>query len=90
MIGDIIKVQRLNLAYTDVNLTNDSKIDKTATITIPSGYKVLDYYIRNWAGVTQVSILSLSETTLTIRAWNNTGATQSNVYIYVGILYTKI
>ena len=88
-IKNLVTVERVSLVKTNANLTNHSSVDLTATITIPSGYKVLDYYTRNYAGVTDVSRLELNGTTLSVRGWNHTGQTQSNVYIYVGVLYIR-
>ena len=88
-ITNLVTVERVSLVKTNANLTNHSSVDLTATITIPSGYKVLDYYTRNYTGVTDVSRLELNGTTLSVRGWNHTGQTQSNVYIYVGVLYIR-
>ena len=88
-ITNLVTVQRVSLSKTNANLTNHSSVDLSTTITIPSGYKVLDYYTRNYTGVTDVSRLELNGTTLSVRGWNHTGQTQSNVYIYVGVLYIR-
>ena len=88
-IANLVTVQKVTLSKTNANLTNHSSVDLTATITIPTGYKVLDYYTRNYTGVTDISRLELNGTTLTVRGWNHTGQTQSNVYIYVGVLYIR-
>ena len=88
-ITNLVTVQKVTLSKTNANLTNHSSVDLTATITIPSGYKVLDYYTRNYTGVTDISRLELNGTTLSVRGWNHTGQTQSNVYIYVGVLYIR-
>jgi hypothetical protein len=88
-ITNLVTVERVSFVKTNANLTNHSSVDLTATITIPSGYKVLDYYTRNYTGVTDVSRLDLNGTTLSVRGWNHTGQTQSNVYIYVGVLYIR-
>jgi len=88
-ITNLVTVQRVSLSKTNANLTNHSSVDLSTTITIPSGYKVLDYYTRNYTGITDVSRLDLNGTTLSVRGWNHTGQTQSNVYIYVGVLYIR-
>ena len=88
-ITNLVTVQRVSLSKTNANLTNHSSVDLSTTITIPEGYKVLDYYTRNYTGVTDVSRLELNGTTLSVRGWNHTGQTQSNVYIYVGVLYIR-
>ena len=88
-IANLVTVERVNLVKTNANLTNHSSVDLTATITIPNGYKVLDYYTRNYTGITDISRLDLNGTTLSVRGWNHTGQTQSNVYIYVGVLYIR-
>jgi len=88
-IANLVTVQKVTLSKTNASLTNHSSVDLTATITIPTGYKVLDYYTRNYTGVTDVSRLELNGTTLSVRGWNHTGQTQSNVYIYVGVLYIR-
>ena len=88
-IANLVTVQKVTLSKTSANITNHSSVDLTATITIPTGYKVLDYYTRNYTGVTDVSRLELNGTTLSVRGWNHTGQTQSNVYIYVGVLYIR-
>jgi len=88
-ITNLVTVQKVTLSKTSANITNHSSVDLTTTITIPNGYKVLDYYTRNYTGVTDVSRLDLNGTTLTVRGWNHTGQTQSNVYIYVGVLYIR-
>ena len=88
-ITNLVTVERVGLVKTNANLTNHSSVDLTATITIPNGYKVLDYYTRNYTGVTDISRLELNGTTLSVKGWNHTGQTQSNVYIYVGVLYIR-
>ena len=88
-ITNLVTVERVSLVKTNANLTNHSSVDLTATITIPSGYKVLDFYTRNYTGITDVSRLSIDGTTLSVRGWNHTGQTQSNVFIYVGVLYIR-
>lgn len=88
-ITNIVTVEKVTLSKTNANLTNHSSVDLTATITIPNGYKVLDYYTRNYTGVTDISRLELNGTTLSVKGWNHTGQTQSNVYIYVGVLYIR-
>lgn len=88
-ITNLVTVERVSLVKTNANLTNHSSVDLSTTITIPSGYKVLDYYTRNYTGVTDVSRLELNNTTLSVRGWNHTGMSQSNVYIYVGVLYIR-
>ena len=88
-IANLVTVEKVTLSKTNANLTNHSSVDLTATITIPNGYKVLDYYTRSYTGVTDVSRLELNGTTLSVKGWNHTGQTQSNVYIYVGVLYIR-
>lgn len=88
-ITNLVTVERISLVKTNANLTNHSSVDLSATITIPAGYKVLDYYTRHYTGVTDVSRLELNGTTLSVRGWNHSGQTQSNVYIFVGVLYIR-
>ena len=88
-ITNLITVEKVSLVKTSANLTNHSSVDLSATITIPTGYKVLDFYTRHYTGVTDVSRLELNGTTLSVRGWNHTGQTQSSVYIYVGVLYIR-
>ena len=88
-IANLVTLEKVTLSKTNANLTNHSSVDFTATITIPSGYKVLDYYTRHYTGVTDISRLDLNGTTLSVKGWNHTGQTQSNVYIYVGVLYIR-
>lgn len=88
-ITNLVTVEKVTLSKTNANLTNHSSVDLTATITIPNGYKVLDYYTRYYTGITDINRLELNGTTLSVKGWNHTGQTQSNVYIYVGVLYIR-
>lgn len=51
---------------------NGGNATKKATISIPSGYSVLAIFPRTWYGCDNFSIISISGSTVSVRAWNFT------------------
>lgn len=67
---------------------NGGNATKTANITIPSGYSVLTVFPRTWYGCDNFSIVSISGSTISVRAWNLT-ANSHGAWVTVGAICIK-
>ena len=67
---------------------NGGGATKTATINIPSGYSVLTVFPMAWYGCDNFSTLSISGSTITVKAANLT-ANPHGAWIIVGVIYIK-
>ena len=52
------------------NLSANGNAEKTANITIPSGYSVLTVFPRTWYGCDSFSIVLIYGSTISVKAWN--------------------
>lgn len=67
---------------------NGGNTTKTATISIPSGYSVLTVFPRTWYGCDNFTVVSISGSTVSVRAWNLTEH-QHGAWVTIGAICIK-